>query len=89
MVSPHWEVRIIYSIVSREQRECLEKAEPETELPVIGTGNAGMAMALEARHAGWRVAITDFPTSISKGEDQRMQFLHQNLPDRTGYYGPV
>ena len=29
------------------------------DLIVIGTGNAGMAMALEARHAGWKVAITD------------------------------
>jgi glutathione reductase (NADPH) len=29
------------------------------DLVVIGTGNAGMAMALGARHAGWRVAIAD------------------------------
>ena len=29
------------------------------DLMVIGTGNAGMAMALEARHAGWKVAVTD------------------------------
>ena len=29
------------------------------DLIVIGTGNAGMAMALTARHAGWNVAIVD------------------------------
>ena len=29
------------------------------DLLVIGTGNAGTAMALEARHGGWTVAITD------------------------------
>ena len=29
------------------------------DLIVIGTGNAGMAMSLKARHAGWSVAITD------------------------------
>ncbi|MDD1674659.1 MAG: NAD(P)/FAD-dependent oxidoreductase, partial [Methanomicrobiales archaeon] len=29
------------------------------DLIVIGTGNAGMAMALTARHAGWKVAIVD------------------------------
>jgi glutathione reductase (NADPH) len=39
--------------------------EPEPEkkgtydLIVIGTGNAGMAMALRSRHAGWKVAIAD------------------------------
>jgi glutathione reductase (NADPH) len=37
--------------------------EPEAgkdyDLIVIGTGNAGMAMALEARRAGWKVAIAD------------------------------
>ena len=29
------------------------------DLIVIGTGNAGNAMALDARYAGWKVAITD------------------------------
>jgi glutathione reductase (NADPH) len=33
--------------------------EKEYDLMVIGTGNAGMAMVLEARRAGWRVAIAD------------------------------
>ncbi|MDD1675642.1 MAG: NAD(P)/FAD-dependent oxidoreductase [Methanomicrobiales archaeon] len=31
----------------------------EYDLVVIGTGNAGMAMVIEARHAGWKVAIAD------------------------------
>lgn len=29
------------------------------DLIVIGTGNAGTAMSLEAKHAGWSVAIVD------------------------------
>ncbi len=39
--------------------ETSQEAEKTYDLVVIGTGNAGMAMALEARHAGWKVAITD------------------------------
>jgi glutathione reductase (NADPH) len=41
-------------MVETEQEE-----ENTYDLVVIGTGNAGMAMALEARRAGWKIAITD------------------------------
>lgn len=35
------------------------RAEKSYDLVVIGTGNAGTAMSLEARHAGWKIAIAD------------------------------
>ena len=37
----------------------MDDFEKTYDLIVIGTGNAGTAMSLEARHAGWRVAIVD------------------------------
>jgi glutathione reductase (NADPH) len=37
----------------------IQQGEEHYDLLVIGTGNAGMAMALKARHAGFRVAIAD------------------------------
>jgi glutathione reductase (NADPH) len=36
-----------------------DRDERSYDLIVIGTGNAGTAMSLEARHAGWKVAIAD------------------------------